>query len=312
MGSSLHDYVQGQKPVKFSFQLVNGYSMPMTFSLVGRSMDGKEIGVAVASKFLAAGAYVPAAKVGAGGLATQAYGHQGLRTKGLDMLASGMSATVLLRSFFKDDGKKEERQVGVVDAMGNAATYTGNRCMPWAGGKAENHPRGSYAAQGNMLAGPEVVDEMVEAWLASYEVPSLAQRLVASLAAGQAAGGDPRGKQSAAVLVVAKNAGYGGQSDVMVDLRSDDAGDPIVELQRMLVLHELYFGVTPDEKLLGFDAITGEIKILLKTLGYASGNTARDLYDWMGKENFEERWHDGKLDPVVLEQLRLFAKQASA
>ncbi len=133
----------------------------------------------------------------------------------------------------------------------------------------------------------------------------LADRLLAALAAGQDAGGDPRGKQSAAVLVVSAGGGYGGSGDVVVDLRSDDSPEPIGELQRMLDLHDLYFGSTPEEELLDYgSALEEELARRLAATGYASGDLRRDLYDWMGRENFEERWREDRLDPVVLAYLR--------
>jgi uncharacterized Ntn-hydrolase superfamily protein len=277
----------------------------MTFSIVGRNPDGPAMGVAVASKFLAAGAYVPAAAADAGAIATQAHVNLELKTRGLEMLRAGVGAGELLERFFADDPSREERQAGVVDATGAAATFTGNRSQPWAGGRTGEGPAGSFAAQGNLLAGPEVVDAMVEAWLSTAQEPSLARRLVAALAAGQEAGGDPRGKQAAAVLVVAPGGGYGGLGDVVVDLRSDDSPEPIGELQRMLDLHDLYFGRTPEEDLLAYDAaLEHELRQRLAATGYGSGDLRRDLYDWMGRENFEERWHDQRLDPVVLEHLR--------
>jgi uncharacterized Ntn-hydrolase superfamily protein len=277
----------------------------MTFSIAGRSPDGSCLGVAVASKFLAAGAYVPAAAVGAGAVATQAYGNLALRTEGLELLRNGASAEQLLREFFRDDPKREERQAGVVDAHGGAATFTGSRVQEWAGGRTGEGPEGSFAAQGNMLVGPEVVDAMVHAWCDSPVDAPLARRLLASLRAGQEAGGDPRGKQAAALIVVSPGGGYGGLSDVVVDLRSDDSPEPIGELERMLDLHDLYFGTTPDDELLVLDeSLQAELRPRLAGAGYSSGDVARDLYDWMGRENFEERWHDGKVDPVVLEQLR--------
>jgi uncharacterized Ntn-hydrolase superfamily protein len=277
----------------------------MTFSIVGRDADGREMGVAVASKFLAAGAYVPAASAAAGALATQAHCNLELRTRGLEMLAGGLSAAAVLERFFAGDEHRAERQAGVVDARGGTATFTGERCQPWAGGTARDDPAGAFAAQGNMLAGAGVVDAMVTAWLAGHDELPVARRLVAALRAGQEAGGDPRGKQAAAILVVAPGAGYGGLSDVVVDLRSDDAPEPIDDLDRMLDLHDLYFGRTPDDELLALEGqLVGELAERLAATGYASGDVARDLYDWMGRENFEERWHDGRIDPVVLDQLR--------
>jgi uncharacterized Ntn-hydrolase superfamily protein len=277
----------------------------VTFSIVGRSAGGEALGVAVASKFLAAGAYVPAAAVGAGAVATQAYANLALRTRGLDLLAAGTGAAGVLDEFFAGDPNRAERQAGVVDARGGAATFTGARCQAWAGGVADASPQGAYAIQGNMLAGPEVVAAMEASWLAGDPAAPLARRLVGALAAGQDAGGDPRGKQAAAVFVVSPAAGYGGLSDVHVDLRSDDSPEPIGDLRRMLDLHDLYFGSTPDAELVRPDeALVDELRGRLAAAGYASGDVWRDLYDWMGRENFEERWHDGRVDPVVLDQLR--------
>ncbi len=277
----------------------------MTFSIVGRSADGSALGVAVASKFLAAGAYVPAAAADGGALATQAYANLALRTEGLALLRAGRSAADVLAAVVAGDPQAAERQAGAVDARGGAATFTGDRCQPWAGGRAAEGPAGSFAAQGNLLAGPEVVDAMVTAWTAGDAAAPLARRLVSALRAGQDAGGDPRGKQAAAVLVVAAGAGYGGLSDVVVDLRSDDHPEPIGELARMLDLHELYFGRTPDEDLLPLDGdLASEVRARLATAGYASRDLTRDLYDWMGRENFEARWHPAALDPVVLTHLR--------
>lgn len=277
----------------------------MTFSIVARSADGGALGVAVASKFLAAGAYVPAAAVGAGAVASQAYANLALRALGLDLLHEGRSAQEVLDAFFVDDAERDERQAGIVDARGGAATFTGRRCQAWAGGRAERSDVGSYAVQGNMLAGPEVVDAMAGSWLGGDTAAPLARRLVEALAAGQDAGGDPRGKQAAAVYVVSAGAGYGGLSDVLVDLRSDDSPEPIGDLLRMLDLHDLYFGATPDEELIEPDAeLVAELRRRLAAAGYASEDLWRDLYDWMGRENFEERWHDARVDPVVLDQLR--------
>ena len=276
----------------------------MTFSIVGRNPDGSALGVAVASKFLAAGAYVPAAAADAGALATQAHVNLQLKTTGLEMLRAGVAAADLLERFFGEDPHRAERQAGVVDRHGSAATFTGDRAQHWAGGRTGEGPEGSFAAQGNLLAGPEVVDAMVDSWRGSADRP-LARRLVAALEAGQARGGDPRGKQAAAVLVVSAGGGYGGLGDVVVDLRSDDSPEPIGELSRMLDLHDLYFGSTPADELFEHSPeLDEELARRLAATGYATGDLRRDLYDWMGRENFEERWHDGRVDPVVLQHLR--------
>lgn len=269
------------------------------------------LGVAVASKFLAAGAYVPAAASDAGALATQARVNLDLKTRGLQLLRRGRGAAELLEEFLRDDPHREERQAGVVDRSGAAATFTGACAQPWAGGRTGQGPEGSYAAQGNLLAGPEVVDAMVRSWLSSASTPSLARRLVRALAAGQEAGGDPRGKQAAAVLVVSPGAGYGGLGDVAVDLRSDDSLEPIGDLDRMLDLHDLYFGRTPDVELLTYgDSLVGELRERLASVGYRTGDVQLDLYNWMGRENFEERWRADRLDPVVLEHLRTLTERS--
>ncbi|MEO5949968.1 MAG: DUF1028 domain-containing protein [Candidatus Saccharimonadales bacterium] len=211
-----------------------------TFSIVARSKDGQSFGVAVASKFLAVGSYVPAATVH-GALATQASTNMGLRTEGMNMLEEGVSAEEVLKIFFESDSKRNLRQAGVVDAKGLSATYTGEDCQPWAGGHAEAHPSGSFAIQGNLLAGPEVVESMVAAWCNSDTGLSLAWRLMAALEAGQAAGGDSRGDQAAALYVVEKDKGFEGTSDIAVDLRCDDSSEPIKELKRLLQLHDELF-----------------------------------------------------------------------
>jgi uncharacterized Ntn-hydrolase superfamily protein len=277
----------------------------VTFSIVGRSPDGTTLGVGVASKFLAVGAYVPAAAVDAGAIATQADVNLALRPRGIELLAKGVDAGEMLTRFFAEDPQRDERQAGAVDARGGAATYTGSRCLDWAGGRTGEGTPGSFAIQGNILTGPEVVEEMVGSWLRTADEPSMARRLLDALAAGDAAGGDRRGRQSAAILVVAPGAGYGGTTDVAVDLRSDDAAEPIPELARLLDLHELYFGSTPEDQLLVLDeALSAEVARRLGTLGYASGELSANLSDWMGRENFEARWHDDRLDPVVLAHLR--------
>jgi uncharacterized Ntn-hydrolase superfamily protein len=277
----------------------------VTFSIVGRSPDGTTLGVGVASKFLAVGAYVPAAAVDAGAIATQADVNLALRPRGIELLAGGVDAGEMLSGFFAEDPQRDERQAGAVDARGGAATYTGSRCLDWAGGRTGEGTAGSFAIQGNILTGADVVEEMVGSWLRTADEPSMARRLLAALEAGDAAGGDRRGRQSAAILVVAPGAGYGGTTDVAVDLRSDDAPAPLPELARLLDLHDLYFGSTPDDQLLELDAaLSAEVARRLGTLGYATGELSANLSDWMGRENFEARWHDGRLDPVVLAHLR--------
>ncbi len=266
----------------------------MTFSVVGRSADGASVGVAVASKFLAVGAAVPAAEADVGAVATQSYANLSYRPDGLAMLRSGRSAQDTLDALVGADEGRAQRQAGVVDATGGAATYTGEGCHPWAGGRTGD----GYAVQGNILVGPEVVDAMESAWLDSAAEP-LAVRLLAALSAGDDAGGDRRGRQSAALLVARRAGGYGGESDIEVDLRVDDHERPVAELARLLDLHRLYFGKPDPASLLPLEGeLAAEVATRLRSLGHPT------LDDWAGVENFEERMVAGAIDPLVLEQLR--------
>lgn len=211
-----------------------------TFSIVGRSVDGIQLGVAVASRFLAVGGYVPAATIN-GALATQAKTNMAFRTEGLAMLEKGMPAKEVIEQFFKTDPQKSLRQAGVVDANGGAATFSGDDCKPWAGGKAEDHLSGSFAVQGNLLSGPEVIDAMIAEWCESDTSLPLAWRLLASLEAGERAGGDSRGKQASALYVIEEGKGFESTSDIAVDLRCDDSTEPVQELRRLLKLHDSVF-----------------------------------------------------------------------
>jgi uncharacterized Ntn-hydrolase superfamily protein len=201
-----------------------------TFSVVGYDPDAKEWGVAVASKFLAVGAVVPWVRADAGAVATQSFANTSFGPKGLELMEKGKSAEEAIKELTDADDGRDRRQVGMVDARGNAATFTGSKCMPWAGGKTGKH----FAAQGNLLSGPEVVDEMAKAFEESKG--PLAWRLLDALAAGDKAGGDKRGKQSAAIYVARKNRGYAGFNDRYVDFRVDDHKEPIPELTRILAL----------------------------------------------------------------------------
>ena len=276
----------------------------MTYSIVARSADGRQFGVAVASKFLAAGAVVPAAAVSrdgrpGGALASQALANVGYKAAGLELLAGGKSAKETIDALTGGDEQATERQVGVVDAEGRAATYTGSECLSWAGGATGY----GYAIQGNILAGSRVVALMEEAWLASDQRGPLARRLLAALLAGDAAGGDSRGKQSAALLVAAPGEGYDG-SDVLVDLRVDDHEEPVAELARLLDLHDLVFGRPDPDALLELQGpVAEEVSRLLFERGFP-GELAKSLNSWGGRENLEMRLVDGKIDPVVLEYLR--------
>jgi uncharacterized Ntn-hydrolase superfamily protein len=277
----------------------------MTFSIVARSTDGRCHGIAVASKFLAVGAAVPAARAEVGAIATQSYANLAYQPQGLALLGTGVSAAGVVAGLTAADPGRATRQVGVVGVVGHGATFTGEECPDWAGGVAGD----GYAIQGNILAGPRVVHEMRRAWLDSVGEPKLARRLLAALRAGDAAGGDRRGRQSAALLVVAKGLGYGGTGDVLVDVRTDDHIDPLGELTRLLDLHTLYFDrPEPDQLLVLSGELAAEVRDRLAGLGHPAGDSAADLdatlTSWAGIENLEERLVAGKIDKLVLAHLR--------
>lgn len=268
----------------------------MTFSIVARSADGETWGVAVASKFLAVGSAVPAAVAGVGAVATQADANVAYKGLVLSHLDEGATAPVALQRLIEEDEGRSHRQVGIVDLDGTAASHTGADCIPWAGGRTGD----GYAVQGNCLAGEEVVEEMERAWLASDADAPLQDRLMAALAAGDAAGGDKRGRQSAAILVVREEAGYGGLDDVAVDLRVDDHPVPLEELTRLLGLHELYLTAsTEEEKVVVDDALRAELET------FAAGAGHRDFRAWVGTENYEMRvdpdlgWIDRRVLAIV-------------
>lgn len=267
----------------------------MTFSIVARSADGHSYGVAVASKFLAVGAAVPAAEAQVGALATQSYANLAYRPQGLTLLRTGVAAADVVAGLTAADPGRATRQLGVVGPSGDGATFTGTDCHDWAGGIAGD----GFAIQGNILAGKHVIVAMFEAWAASDPAAPLARRLHAALLAGDRAGGDRRGRQSAALLVVAKGQGYGGTSDVVAELRVDDHADPVPELARLLDLHALYFDKPDPAALLDLTGpLAQEVAELLATQGYA------DLASWAGVENLEERLVPDKIDPLVLDHLR--------
>jgi len=254
----------------------------MTFSIVARSDDGESWGVAVASKFLAVGSAVPAAVAGVGAIATQAFANVAFKGLALAHLDEGATASVAIQRLVEEDDGRDQRQVGIVDVEGGAATYTGPACMEWAGGVSGE----GYAIQGNILTGPEVVEAMERTWL-DHDVSdpgvTLAHRLMAALRAGDAAGGDRRGRQSAAILVVKDGAGYGGFDDVAVDLRVDDHGDPIGELERLLELHDVLDGaeVPEDERVPDTPELLAELDGRAAALGHGS------FVEWMGTHNYE-------------------------
>ena len=270
---------------------------PSTFSIVGCDPATSEVGVAVQSKFLAVGAAVPWVIGGVGAVATQAWANTTYGPRGLALLQEGKTPAEVIGLITGVDEQRDDRQVGIVDANGRSATFTGARCMDWAGGKAGEN----FAAQGNILAGPRVVDAMVESFTGSSG--HLADRLVAALRAGQAEGGDRRGKQSAALYIGKPGGGYGGFNDRYVDLRVDDHPDPIEELARILELHKLYFFKAEPGDLLTIDAaLQREIDALVKRSG------AKSLVEFMHRENLEDRVRsDGAIDKQTLEYLRAFA-----
>ncbi|MDP9434021.1 MAG: DUF1028 domain-containing protein [Actinomycetota bacterium] len=273
----------------------------MTFSIVARSADGSAWGVAVASKFLAAGAVVPAARAGLGAFATQSFVNLRYVPDGFALLEQAVPAAEVLRRLTEADELSASRQVGVVDRDGGAAAFTGQECIAWAGSASGR----DYAVQGNCLAGPEVVAAMEQAFLAADRAQPLARRLLAALGAGDSAGGDRRGRQSAALYVVTPGGGYAGGNDVLVDLRVDDAPAPLPELERLLDLHDLYFGKPDPATLLPLEGVLAEeVRARLAALGYGGEDLSEVLFDWMGWENYEERHVPGSIDPVVLAALR--------
>lgn len=199
-----------------------------TFSIVAYDPEKQEWGVGVASRVLAVGAVVPFAKAGVGAIATQSYANTTYGPRGLELLAKGEAAETVLKQLTDADNRKAQRQVGIVDSKGAAANFTGDKCIPWAGAKSGKN----FTCQGNLLAGAAVIDDMAKA----YEEAKgpLAWRIMAALEAAEKAGGDKRGKQSAAILVVRDKAGYAGFDDRMIDLRVDDHTEPVAELARVL------------------------------------------------------------------------------
>jgi uncharacterized Ntn-hydrolase superfamily protein len=316
----------------------------VTYSIVARDPETGDLGVAVQSKFLAVGAVVPWVRAGLGAIATQSYANVTYGPDGLAALAQGATAQQALDRLLAADPLARERQAGVVDAHGGSATHTGRSCFAWAGG----HTGPNFAAQGNILTGPGVVDGLVETFVAGGRpFPEL---LVACLAAADAAGGDRRGRQSAALYVARDGAGYGGGNDRWIDLRVDDHVDPIGELARVLDLQRLYFDRPAPADLLPIDqARAVELRARLGALGWSPSRAAGAVYapmfpaddavdadrpvigdprdlpvgwdaawhrilgDWMAVENLEERTAaSGWIDPRVLEYLRRATATAHA
>lgn len=266
-----------------------------TYSICACDLEAGQWGVITQSKFLAVGSVVPWAAPHVGAIATQAYANPRYGPEGLELLRSGCSADEVVERLTAADDDREQRQLGVVDGAGRAATFTGSGCYAWAGGRAGE----GFAAQGNILVSAATVDALADTFVTSVGRP-LAERLLDCLAAAQAAGGDSRGQQSAAILVVEKNGGYAALSDTLVDLRIDDHERPVEELRRLYGLHQLLFGKTNQSDWIPIDGpLRAEIERRLAALGYAT------LDDWASIENLEERV-DGvvRIDPVVLAALR--------
>jgi uncharacterized Ntn-hydrolase superfamily protein len=258
----------------------------MTFSIVACDLKEKAWGVAVASKFPAVGAVVPWASAEAGAVATQSFANTSFGPHGLALMSSGLSAKETLAKLLMEDPGRDLRQVGLVDLKGRSATHTGSGCFPWAGGIAGK----GYAIQGNILANAKVVPAMEKKFLAAKgDLPS---RLHAALLAGDRAGGDKRGRQSAAIYVVKPNGGYGGFVDRWIDYRVDDHEDPVARLGELLHLHGLYFEKSPESERLALKGRTlAQMMDILKRAGYARKNKpfTDSFNELIGNENFEER-----------------------
>jgi uncharacterized Ntn-hydrolase superfamily protein len=277
-----------------------GDALVATYSLVACDLDAAQWGVAVQSKFLAVGSVVPWAEPQVGAVATQSYANPRYGPDGLALLRQGLSAGDVVQRLTAADDDREQRQVGIVDAAGRGATFTGSECHDWAGGRAG----AGYAAQGNILVSAATVDALAETFESSAGTP-LAERLLRCLAAAQLAGGDRRGQQSASLFVVERDGGYGNLSDTLVDLRVDDHERPVEELERIYRIHQQLFGRTPkDEWLEVDDDLREELAGRLSRLGYGD-ELAPALFAWAGTENLEERVEGAAwIDPVVLDELR--------
>jgi uncharacterized Ntn-hydrolase superfamily protein len=280
-----------------------------TFSIVAYDPHRQEWGVAVQSKFMACAAVVSWARAGAGAIATQSYANVRYGIDGLERLAAGQSAVEVVGELTAVDEQRALRQVGIVDKYGHAASFTGDDCYAWAGHLVGDH----FACQGNILV-PGTVEAMAAAYEQARRGPGeLADWLVKALAAGQAAGGDKRGRQAAGVLVVRENGGYGGNNDRYLDLRVDDHPQPIDKLQELVEMHHLYFGEVNPADLIPLADVTGELQVLLAKTGHYTGPASGDfdlatrkaLRALVGEENLEERWNgEGEMiDRVVVDFL---------
>jgi uncharacterized Ntn-hydrolase superfamily protein len=274
----------------------------VTFSIVAADPDAGEVGVATQSKFLAVGAVVPWARGDVGAVATQSFADATFGPRGLDLMADGLEPTAVLDRLLEGDQKRDLRQVGVVNAAGRAASFTGNECFEHAASVVGD----AYACQGNILASADVVPAIAEGFERAQG--PLAERLIEAMRSGQLAGGDRRGQEAAALLVAKLGAGYGGTNDRYIDLRVDHHEQPIEELAALLDWHRLYFERPREEDLIPVDGnLEAELQDILFGLGklQPGQDLWKALEDHVGWENLEERWvGPGRLDPKVLEYLR--------
>lgn len=280
-----------------------------TFSIVAFDPKTKDLGVAVESKFVAVGSVVPYALAGVGAVATQSFANTSYGPKALAMAKRGTAPKDVVRALTSRDKQVAERQVGLVDARGRAASFTGKECFDWAG----HVVRRNFAVQGNILASEDVVKGMARAFESTDG--DLPVRLLAALAAGQRAGGDQRGQQSAALLVVRKGGGYGGFNDRWIDIRVDDHPAPIEELVRIFNVYDatLLSRESPSDLVELTPAVVREVQGALAALGFYRG-TATGTYDaktkaafeeWAGMNNFENKVRaDAKVWGSLLRVLR--------
>jgi uncharacterized Ntn-hydrolase superfamily protein len=279
----------------------------MTFSIVACDPANGDLGIAVASKFPAVGAVVPWARAGVGAVATQSWANTDFGPEGLQLMGSGLPAAAALDAVLEPDDDREERQVGFVDAGGGAASFTGANCMNWAGGVTGD----GFAAQGNILAGEGVVAALASTFTVTEG--DLCDRLLAALLAGDRAGGDRRGKQSAALLVVRAGGGYEGRNDRYIDLRVDDHPEAPTELARLFTVWDDTMLVRRDEPLEATPELVGELQRRLAAVGAYEGDASGQLDDatsvalaeWAGRYNLEGRLRDdGMLSAHLMMELR--------
>ncbi len=289
---------------------MNKYTIarPSTFSIAARDPENGDLGIIVQSKFPAVGAMVPWAWAEVGAVATQAWANISYGERGLYLMMEGKSASETLKELIDSDDGREHRQVGIVDAKGRVATHTGKECMDWAG-----HVIGDgFTCQGNILAGEAVVNDMADAY--EKAEGDITDKLFAGLKAGQAAGGDKRGMQSAAILVVRKNGGYEGGNDRWVDVRVDEHQSPIEELERIFAVYDMTLLSREDpSNLFPIDGpVAQRVQSILHDFGYLkevsldeywTSDAEGALQTWMSVENFENKYVEGKIWKSVMDYL---------